>query len=582
MKTDFFKDIKKEVLEIKDRNPQLSEDNAFIAWFLRAFISEDEKKAVDSLTGKSGDKGADAIYFDHENRLVFIIQGKYHLSNTFTEPRSHIIALADMGRSIAINRKEPFKALLNKANSTVKKLLEETRNLIHKRNYHLVLRYVTTAKISKTHIEEGESKFDDLDNVRFETFCFNDLMKLMHDYIEGAAPPVPTITLPVQGREVFLREDKLTKITSWIFTMSGNDIGTLFNNIGVRLFARNIRGFLGLGGKVNRALKNTIEKEPEFFWYYNNGITIVCDEAKQINKGSGNIMKVTNAQIINGQQTSRTLSSSGRNDAEVLVKLIAIPRDNSALKSKYSHLVTEIVSATNWQNAISQSDLKANEPEQVRIEKEFKKLNYFYIRKKMSKSESAKYGSHKFAFQINKDELSRSVAACMVDPYEVRLGKDRLFEDDIYYKIFNGRKVSEYLNIYWLSRKIAFWSRGDDRKVYAKWYVLNLLWGLLEKELKKSSYRDQFRKLLEREKKYQGELKPLNKLIKDSFDLSLLFYRKNKRVDGKIQQARDFYKHANYYKNLIKLYDRSPKYRNKIKKDIKQLLSNIDELNEQN
>jgi hypothetical protein len=36
MKNDFFKDLKKEILEIKDRYPHLADDSAFVAWFLRA------------------------------------------------------------------------------------------------------------------------------------------------------------------------------------------------------------------------------------------------------------------------------------------------------------------------------------------------------------------------------------------------------------------------------------------------------------------------------------------------------------------------------------------------------------------
>lgn len=61
MEKDFFNDLKKEVYEIQDRHPQLSPDNAFVAWFMRAFTTEDEKSVVHSITGKAGDKSADAI-----------------------------------------------------------------------------------------------------------------------------------------------------------------------------------------------------------------------------------------------------------------------------------------------------------------------------------------------------------------------------------------------------------------------------------------------------------------------------------------------------------------------------------------
>ena len=79
--------------------------------------------------------------------------------------------------------------------------------------------------------------------------------------------------------------------------MGGTEVGNLFKDKGVRLFARNIRGYLG-NTEINRVMKNTIEKESEYFWYYNNGITIVCDEARQIKDGGSNVIKVRNAQII--------------------------------------------------------------------------------------------------------------------------------------------------------------------------------------------------------------------------------------------------------------------------------------------
>jgi len=579
MNSDLFSDLKKEVLEIKDRYPSLSDDNAFVTWFLRAFITEDEKQAYDSLTGKSGDKSSDAIYFDHDNRIVFIIQGKYHLKSNYNEKRSDIIALADLGRCILTIRSDGFDAILNKANPIVKKSLEETRTLIHKRDYQLVLRYVTTGKISETNKNEGESRLEEFEQGRFETYCYIDLIKLMQDYIEGAAPPVPTVALTVQGTEVFQRHDKSHGITSWIFTMNGNDIGNLFKDVGIRLFSRNIRGYLG-NTEINRVMKKTIEDEPEFFWYFNNGITIVCDEAKQIKKGNSNIIKATNAQIINGQQTTRTLSNAGKNSAEVLIKLIEIPRQIEVKNDKYNYLVSEIVSATNWQNSISQSDLKSNDIEQVRIEKEFKKLNYYYIRKRMTKSEAVNYGANKFNFKISKDELSQALTACSMDPYLVRLGKNRLFEEDIYCKIFNGRKASEYINTYWLYRKVLYYSKGNNITVSAKWHVLHLIWNLLSQDLKKNAFKDHFRKMIEREKKYQHELDPLFKLIQTVFKLSISFYNTNKKNDEKIQEARDFFKHAKLHDKFQSFVETNSKQKKIIENQILQLFQNIEELNE--
>lgn len=186
---------------------------------------------------------------------------------------------------------------------------------------------------------------------------------------------IPTVILPISGQEVFKRYDNSTGITSWIFSMAGADIGKLYGDIGIRLFARNIRGFLG-NTDINRVMQVTLKEESEYVWYFNSGITIVCDESRQISTKGANHLRVTNAQIINGQKTTRCLVLQKNARAEVLVKLIEIPRDSSVGHSKYGHIVSEIVSATNWQNAISQSDLKANDVEQIHMEREFRKFNY--------------------------------------------------------------------------------------------------------------------------------------------------------------------------------------------------------------
>jgi hypothetical protein len=105
--------------------------------------------------------------------------------------------------------------------------------------------------------------------------------------------------------------------------------------------------------------------------------------------------RVANAQIINGQQTTRTLACDTDSSATILVKAIVVPC-----------LIGEIVSATNWQNAISQSDLKSNDPEQVRLERDFHKLGYPYMRKRMTKSEARRLSRSRW--------LNACLRACLI------------------------------------------------------------------------------------------------------------------------------------------------------------------------
>lgn len=566
-----FNDLKKEVIEIHDSYPAINENDCFIAWFLRAFITNNEEEAIKALTGNSGDKSIDAIYVDHNSRNVFVVQGKYHILTTPNEKRSDIIALADIGRTILLENKVSFDSVINKANTAVKEELKRVRNLVQSHSYGLILQYVSTGKISKTHVEEASARVDEWDRCRYESYSRTDLLNLMQDYLEGAAPPTPSIFVPVFNNECLKKHDSGTDITTWLFTIEGKELAKIYSSIGLRLFARNIRGYQG-NTKVNRGIKTTIEKEPEYFWYYNNGITIVCDEAKKITKGSSDIIKVINAQIINGQQTTRTLSEYENNKTQVLVKLIELNRNSDQGQERYKKVVSEIVSSTNWQNSIMLSDLKSNDAEQVRIEREFKKYGYFYLRKRMKKSEAYNYGARNFHYIIKKEDLSRYLAATIFDPYIIRLGKDRLFENDIYYDIFDGRHPSEYLAIYNLGYVVDYWAKSNSNYRYTKWLVFNFIWKLLKKDFKKRNIRENFRSTIENEKKYLKELKPLDDLTKLIYKLVFDFYKVNNRIDGKKQGPIDFFKHVDLHIKFAKYYDNLP---GTTKKKIKTFKSNL-------
>jgi hypothetical protein len=74
----------------------------------------------------------------------------------------------------------------------------------------------------------------------------------------------------------------------------------------------------------------------------------------------------------------------------------------------------------------------------------------------------------KYKAFIKKEELARAVGACLLDPFEVRLGVNRLFEDDLCGKIFDGRPAIDYLTFYRLFRIVSYAARGDIGLGYAK------------------------------------------------------------------------------------------------------------------
>jgi len=573
---DQFKSLRKEVLEIKDRHPQLSLDNAFVAWFLRAFIVDEEGMAIEAIKGGWKDKGVDAIFIDHETQIVFVIQGKYHEPEKVNpERRPDVIALADTGRVLKLEDRKGFDALLVEAHPTVKVALERVREALHKRNYRLTLQFITTGKVSETHKEEACQRIEDWPNASFEVFGRQDLLRVMQDYIEGSSPPVPTIFLPIHGQELFNWYDESTRISRYVFTMLGQDLGKLYDDIGDRLFARNIRGYQG-DTKVNQDINSTLEKEPKYFWYFNNGVTVICDEARQITEKDRRYLRVTNAQIINGQQTVRILASQGTSSATLIAKVIVVPRESEIGHTQYSYLVNQIVKATNWQNKISQSDLKSNDVEQVKLERDFRKIGYLYLRKKQSVSEAQRIFGDRYSYVVRKEEMAKCLGACLLDPYEVRKGKDRLFEDDIYPRIFNQSPTAAYLTFYWLGRTASKFSRGDIRRGYAKWLVLNYLWREIGQSLTQPLLRESFRYIAEREDKYEKELRPLYSAIEAIFRATMAFYRQNRKTKDGILDESTFFKYAGRHNQFLKYWNSAKNTRRgKVKKELSSFVQNL-------
>lgn len=533
-----FVDLKKEVASIQKRHPALSADNAFVLWFAHAFLTDDEAIAVQTVVGGSGDIGADAIYIDTECQKAYLVQAKYHTSQLAPlTPSKEVLKLAELGKAV-VGPKKSFEALLRLANPQVRERMEQVRHATLGKGFRLSLLFATSGRIAAdleyTCYDIGDGAFE------FEAFDRSDLLRLLSDYEEGVAPPTPTVTLPVSSDTILKRTDESRNITSWIFAVNGGDVARLVRDNAPRIFSRNIRGHLG-SSDINKDIQATLKKAPHDFWYFNNGLTIVCDDAKKIEGGSQLSLRITSPQIINGQQTAYALAKHGVTSANVLTRVISIPRCSHD-DGSYDAMVGKIVQATNWQNAILPSDLVSNDSQQVRIERELRKRYYAYLRKRQAKGEARRHLKFQPVAVIAKQELAQAIGACVLDPFEVRSGKERLFEPDPYAKIFCGRPISEYLMFYWLGRAARERGKQTITRPYAKWVVLGRMYAELRSAFSSSSARERFVTACEASYWYDHPLKPLMAAFDCLYRAAEGYYKKNRLIDGELYDHSLFYK----------------------------------------
>src|SRR5947207_4091023 len=141
-------------------------------------------------------------------------------------------------------------------------------------------------------------------------------------------------------------------------------LAKIVEQYGERLFEENVRTYLGNKKSANRKSVNadilrtcSDDKEAEYFWFYNNGVTVTCDSFSPVYSASPPFIKINNIQIVNGCQTTMTLHEAYRKGklsekTKVLFKIFA---------TKDKKFVDRITLTTNSQNAVSDRDLRSND-----------------------------------------------------------------------------------------------------------------------------------------------------------------------------------------------------------------------------
>lgn len=190
--------------------------------------------------------------------------------------------------------------------------------------------------------------------------------ELVVDFNEVSGAPLPCVFVPGENDDY---DYALTAIP-------GEALRLLYEKFGARLLEANVRSFLSVKGKgVNAGIQTTLRSAPKRFMAYNNGIVIVADEmrlGKPID-GSTGIAWLKGLQIVNGGQTTASLYFTKKKYPETDLSHVRVPAKIIVMKTvdatKEEALVSDISRFANSQNAVKQSDLSANKPFHVEIEK---------------------------------------------------------------------------------------------------------------------------------------------------------------------------------------------------------------------
>lgn len=162
---------------------------------------------------------------------------------------------------------------------------------------------------------------------------------------------IPCIEASVDGAEY----------TGYLCVIPGRVLADIYDEYGSRLLEGNVRAFLSAKVKVNRGIRETVLTEPQMFFAYNNGIAATASSAHILPSANGNtLVSATDLQIVNGGQTTASLSTVRRNDKAKLddvfvpMKLSVIPPE------KATDVIPHISQYANSQNKVSEADFFSN------------------------------------------------------------------------------------------------------------------------------------------------------------------------------------------------------------------------------
>jgi hypothetical protein len=235
-------------------------------------------------------------------------------------------------------------------------------------------------------------------------------------------------------------------VTSYLSIFPGAFIADLYDQYHTRLLENNVRVFLSLRRKHNAGMAKSIEREAELFFSYNNGLSVTASE---IEISDGKIISLTDLQIVNGGQTTATLSYARKKRKLDLSKVfVQVKLTRISNHEIYSDYVSDISKYSNSQTSIRKSDFFTNDSYLIELEKKSQELSanvngvisyYFFermsgqynetknkqgtkTREKQWEKKYPKIGS------FNKIDFARWSNVMLLKPYLAAAGAEKQFE----------------------------------------------------------------------------------------------------------------------------------------------------------
>lgn len=268
-----------------------------------------------------------------------------------------------------IDADENFVGKNKKNRSKIKDALDEIRSTEQqtKRAYNLkvITNHIPKASERAKNNKSFNAYFEDFKsyNVNFSISPITYGDEITFEILEIENPKeyvdVASLRIDSPSNQVIFGKEK-----SLLTNISALSLKSVYQLYGYRgLFAQNLRYYVK-NAKIDGKIIDSIKNHPENFWYYNNGIIIICSDYEISDKS----ISIHNFSIINGGQTTKLIGETDfSRDFFIQCKIIKNKFEDTDQNLDFIAAVAE---ASNTQKPIKEKDLIANRVEQRRLKQQ--------------------------------------------------------------------------------------------------------------------------------------------------------------------------------------------------------------------
>ena len=341
-------------------------------------IDDIKTVAATALTDGPNDKKCDLVYVDKDRSVVVVAQGYY---SDLAKPSASANKASDLNTAISWlldGNVETMPTTLRSAALEVRAALE------HDEVNSFELWYVHNLNESDNVKDEMERASGTAKRLIRDLHPDSQVVSItsreigrtvLDDWYQRTEVPIAVTNefeVPIYGGF----EEASEKWTAFCGSISGTWLRDIWTAHSTDLFSPNVRDYLGVvksEKNINNGIKTSVREDPDQFWIFNNGVTIIVNdfEWRPGDAGSPGALKVHGLGIVNGAQTTGTLGTLQDDEADKLEHVRVMAR---FVKCSDATILRDVVRFNNTQNKVEAADFRSNDNVQDRLRLEFSNI----------------------------------------------------------------------------------------------------------------------------------------------------------------------------------------------------------------